>query len=114
MPVVNYDKCQFEEVRMDGLAKTDKTNAIGPEEGWQENTLRLFRINPGGFTPQHRHDWEHVNYVIEGNGKLTIDGETFELSERDMAFVPPNAEHQFQNPYDKVFEFICIVPKRGA
>ena len=114
MPVVKYNKCQFEEVRMDGVAKTTKATTVGPEEGWQKNAMRLFRINPGGFTPCHKHDWEHVNYVIEGSGRLTIDDETFELSERDMAFVPPNAEHQFQNPYNKVFEFICIVRARGA
>ncbi|MCP4706044.1 MAG: cupin domain-containing protein, partial [candidate division Zixibacteria bacterium] len=40
-------------------------------------------------------------------------GVKHEVSEKDYAFVPPNTEHQFSNPFDKDFEFICIVPNRG-
>ena len=42
-----------------------------------------------------------------------IDGKEQDVNERDFAFVPANIEHQYSNPYDKDFEFICIVPNRG-
>jgi len=102
------------DVKMDGVTKTTKANVIGPAEGWKRNTLRVFRIGPGGFTPHHQHDWEHVNYIIKGRGVLTISGEAIDVSQGDFAFVPPNAMHQFRNPHDEDFEFICIVPNRGA
>ena len=114
MPVVKYDGIELSEVKMDGVVDTGKANVIGKPEGWQDHTLRVFRIGPGGNTPHHQHDWEHINYVIKGRGKLTIAGETHEISEKDFAFVPPNTMHQFENPYDEDFEFICIVPNRGA
>ena len=114
MPVVKYDEVKREDVEMEGVSKTSRANVIGPEQGWKENTLRVFRLGPGGYTPHHQHDWEHVNHVIKGQGTLTIGEETISLSEKDFAYVPPNTMHQFKNPYDEDFEFICIVPDKGA
>ncbi|MDH4155963.1 MAG: cupin domain-containing protein [candidate division Zixibacteria bacterium] len=113
MPTVKYSEIHLEDVAMDGVKNVVKANVIGAAQGWKENTMRILRIGPEGCTPHHQHDWEHVNYVIKGKGRLTIAGEVYELSERDFAFVPPNTEHQFRNPYDADFEFICIIPARG-
>ena len=114
MPIVKYEEIRLQNVKMDGVAETTKANVIGPNEGWKDNTLRVFRIGAGGYTPHHQHDWEHINYVIKGKGTLTIGGETHALKENDFALVPPNTKHQFRNPFDEDFEFICIVPNRGA
>ena len=113
MPAVKYSEIQLQDVTMEGVKDVLKANVIGAAQGWNENTMRVFRIKPGGYTPHHQHDWEHVNYVIKGKGRLTIADEIYELSERDFAFVPPNTKHQFRNPYDDDFEFICIIPARG-
>ncbi len=114
MAVINQESLKLSEVRMAGVLKASKVNVIGPDEGWQDNVLRLFRIEPGGNTPQHQHDYEHVNYITRGKGVLMIEGESREVRQGDFAFVPPNALHQFRNPNDSDFEFICIVPRRGA
>jgi len=98
---------------MEGADKVSKAAVIGKKEGWDGYVLRVFCLNPGGFTPRHGHDWEHVNYVIAGRGMLTIGSEVYELKEGDFALVPPGVEHQFQNQGDEDFEFICIVPERG-
>lgn len=113
MPVIKYDALLPAEIRMEGAANVFKKVPIGEKEGWEGYTLRAFTLGSGGYTPRHSHDWEHVNYVIRGRGKLMIDGHEQEINERDFAFVPPNSEHQFTNPYDEEFEFICIVPNRG-
>lgn len=113
MPVFKYDDIKLGPVVMDGAEKTTKANVIGSTEGWKDHTLRVFHIEPGGCTPHHSHDWEHINYIIKGKGVLVIGDEEFELSERDFALVPPNAMHQFSNPYQQDFEFICIVPIRA-
>ncbi|MBN2409768.1 MAG: cupin domain-containing protein [Candidatus Aminicenantes bacterium] len=113
MPVRKY--ADIEEVRltMDDAVGVSKKVPIGKEEGWEAYTLRVFTIAPGGHTPKHQHDWEHINYVISGKGRLTLSGTDHEIAEKDFAFVPPNTEHQFRNPYDQDFEFICIVPNHG-
>ncbi len=114
MPVVKYHDMKLSEISMPGVKDVAKANVIGGPQGWPNHTLRVFRLGPGGFTPHHQHDWEHVNYVIKGKGRLKIGDSTYELDEKDFAYVPPNVMHQFTNPYDAPFEFICIVPNVGA
>ncbi|RKX23901.1 MAG: cupin domain-containing protein [Candidatus Zixiibacteriota bacterium] len=114
MPVVKYEDIERTEVLMEGVKDITVAKVIGQPQGWPDHSLRVFQIAPGGFTPHHQHDWEHVNYVVSGKGTVTIGDETFEVKEKDSAFVPPNTMHQFRNPFDAPFEFICIVPNKGA
>ena len=113
MPVIKHGEINEVKVEMDGVVGVTKKIPIGKKEGWDGYTMRVFKIAPGGNTPKHKHDWEHVNHIIAGRGKLMIDGVEHEVGEKDYAFVPPNTDHQFSNPYDEDFEFICIVPNRG-
>lgn len=113
MPVVRYDEMNLQKIAPEGSRGVSKAVVISKNEGWKDNTMRVFRLEPGGHSPRHSHDWEHINYVISGRGKLRLGEQIFELAEKDFAFVPENTEHQFQNPFDEPFEFICIVPNRG-
>ncbi|MFH2054844.1 MAG: cupin domain-containing protein [bacterium] len=114
MPVVKQQNIELQEVKMNGVINTSKANVIGAPEGWAGHTLRVFRIGAGGQTPHHQHDWEHINYIMKGKGTLTIGDQTTEVKQGDFALVPPNTMHQFRNPNSEEFEFICIVPNRGA
>lgn len=113
MPVIKYDQIELTNVIMDGASNVSKAITVGRSEGWDGHVMRLFRIGQGGQTPKHAHDWEHVIYVTTGNGKVSIGQDTHDLERGDYAFVPANAEHQFRNPGEGDFEFICIVPDRG-
>ena len=114
MPVIKSSTIEFGQVQAAGVIGTTKASVIGPSQGWPEHTLRVFRIAAGGQTPHHQHDWEHVNYIVAGKGSLTIGEQTHRLNAGDYAYVPPNTMHQFRNDSDAEFEFICIVPNRGA
>lgn len=114
MPVIKNSNIQHDPVVMDGVLGAAKANVVGPDQGWESHTMREFTIAPQGHTPRHQHDWEHINYVVAGKGQLTIGEQTHELAAGDYALVPPNADHQFQNPYGDEFKFICIVPQKGA
>jgi len=113
MAIRKYNDIEEIDVTMDGISGVTKRIPISKPEGWKDYTLRVFKIKPGGNTPAHQHDWEHVNYIMAGRGKLMIDGTEYDVSKKDFALVPPNKKHQFRNPYDEDFEFICIVPNRG-
>lgn len=113
MSVRKYADIEEVQVTWGDAVGVSKKIPIGKNEGWEGYTLRAFKIAPGGHTPKHQHDWEHVNYVISGRGRLIMAGVEHEIAETDFALVPPNTQHQFQNPYDKDLEFICIVPNRG-
>ena len=102
------------DITMDGVELMHGKDVIGHNEGWDSHTMRLFRILSGGHSPHHQHDWEHINYVTKGRGQLQIGEKINELAVGDFALVPSNIKHQFSNPNDEPFEFICIVPIRGA
>ncbi len=87
--------------------------AISPKNGWEGHVMRIMEVGPGGFTPKHNHPWPHINYVIEGNGSLLLDGKEQTIKSGSYAFVPPGELHQFKNTGDKTLKFICIVPKEG-
>ncbi len=86
---------------------------IGAEQGWDDYVMRIIELEAGGHSPRHQHDWEHINYVVEGQGNLMIEGENHSLAVGSYAYVPANTLHQFSNTGDSVFRFICIVPKCG-
>ncbi|NIS15132.1 MAG: cupin domain-containing protein [candidate division Zixibacteria bacterium] len=114
MPVIKYDDIKMDQIDMEGAENILKSNVIGSPQGWKDYTLRVFRIKSGGYSPHHQHEWEHINYVMSGRGTLTIGDETKEIKKGDFALVPGNTIHQFKNPFDEEFEFICIVPNKGA
>ncbi len=83
---------------------------IGPRDGSNNIIMRYFMIMPGGHTPKHSHDYEHVVKIESGKG-LVLDeyGQTNEVMVGQSIFVESNKEHQFQNPFSQPFEFICII-----
>lgn len=86
---------------------------VSPQEGWEDHVMRLFDLSDGGHTPRHVHAWPHINYIIEGNGILYLDGKDHPLEAGSYAFVPAGKEHQFINNSGSLLRFICIVPKEG-
>lgn len=110
MAIHKYNNIALDPVDMDGVEQVSMSNIIAAAEGWKDHTLRVFRIEPGGFTPRHQHPWGHINYVIKGKGTLRLGDDVEEIGAKDFAVVPGNTEHQFRNPFDEPFEFICIVP----
>ncbi len=79
-------------------------------EGAPVYNMRMLEVKKGGNTPDHSHPYEHENFVIEGNGKVMIDGEWFDLKPGDVVFVPPNVRHQYRNSGNTILRFLCSVP----
>ncbi len=113
MPVKPYQEMDMKPLQVKGGEHVSKAIVIGGLDGWPNHTLRVFRLGPGGYSPRHSHDWEHVNYIIKGTGELRLGDNLHTVREHDFAYVPPNTEHQFRNAGDDEFEFICIVPNKG-
>ncbi len=113
MFVKDFEEIEKKQISGDGIKNVLKQVPIGAKEGWQDHTLRVFTIQPDGHTPRHSHNWEHVNYVISGEGTLEVDGKFLTLSKGAFAVVPPNALHQYSNKGKEDFVMICIVPSVG-
>ncbi len=86
---------------------------IGKTEGWTDHVMRIVELAPQGYSPRHVHPWPHINYMIEGQGTLFMDGQEHPVEAGSYAYVPADTDHQFKNSGGEAFRFICIVPKEG-
>jgi len=76
--------------------------------------LRRFTIAPGGHTPLHAHDWEHVVYILDGQGAVVGDDREHPFRADDAILVPPNRTHQFRNTGERALLLLCLVPNGPA
>jgi quercetin dioxygenase-like cupin family protein len=111
MRIKNNKEVIAAEVQMDGAIKVKMKILIGPNDGSENIIMRHFIIAPGGHTPFHQHNYEHV-VKIENNKGITVDenGNEHEVMKGQSLFVKPNDKHQFRNPFNEDFEFTCIIP----
>lgn len=110
MIIKKIDEIESQKVDMAGVKDVNLKMLIGPNDGSINIAMRKFEVLPGGHTPKHSHNYEHV-VKVEKNKGLFLDknGTTHEIKEGDCMLVPASDEHQFQNPYNEPFEFLCII-----
>ncbi|MBN1195773.1 MAG: cupin domain-containing protein [Candidatus Aminicenantes bacterium] len=75
--------------------------------------MRLFEVQPGGYTPRHQHDWEHEVYVLEGSGEVFSDTGPRPVAAGSFVLVMPGEAHQFRNTGKTPMKFLCMIPKSG-
>jgi quercetin dioxygenase-like cupin family protein len=112
MYVTGLDKVEKAITTMQGAKGVYKQVPLSKNDGAPTFSFRVFTIGPGGHTPFHRHDFEHMNYVISGEGVLVAEGRAHELRKGDFALVLPGEKHQFRNSSgNQNLLIICAVPK---
>jgi quercetin dioxygenase-like cupin family protein len=72
--------------------------------------MRLFEIDPQGFSPLHYHPWEHEVYMLEGEGTITSEEGEHPLRKGDVVFIASNERHQITNTGNTILKFLCMVP----
>lgn len=114
MKIINITDVEKNNVNMNGAENVLKQIPISRNDGTPNISFRVFTVEPNGFTPFHKHDYEQLNYIIEGEGVLLNEsGEEKPLKKGDFALVLPNEMHQYKNiSQDKSLVFICGVPKQ--
>jgi len=113
MKIISIDQVEKKKVEMEGANGAWKQVPLGSRDGAPVYSYRVFSVEPGGNTPYHSHPYEHMNFVIEGEGVLkNAAGEERTIKAGDFALVNPDEKHQYKNTSpNKVFRMICGVPK---
>ncbi len=105
------DDMNWTDITMDGAKEAQIKVTVGEEHGAPNFVMRIFKVQAKGHTPLHSHDWEHVNYILKGNGVLrNSKGEELPIKAGDNVLVPPFEEHQYFNNSNDELEFICLIP----
>jgi quercetin dioxygenase-like cupin family protein len=113
MKIVHLDQVKKSEVKMEGAHKAFKQVPLSRDDGAPIYSYRVFTVEPGGYTPYHQHNYEHMNYVIDGEGALVNEnGDEQEIKKGDFALVMPNEKHQYRNKSkEHPMIMICGVPR---
>lgn len=109
MVIRNIDQTPMTPVQMPGVEGATMAIMVGREHGAPNFALRQFRVEGGGHTPRHSHDYEHEVYVVSGAGTVLLGGKERPIREGDVVYVPAVEEHQFRAS-DVGLRFLCIVP----
>lgn len=71
------------------------------------------QIPPGGSNAPHRHSFEEMFHVLEGEIMVTIRGETLLGKTGETVNIPALAPHSFTNSTDHSARLLCLVSPSG-
>jgi quercetin dioxygenase-like cupin family protein len=112
MYVTSLDSVAKTTPTLEGAKGVHKQIPLSRQDGVPTYSFRVFTIEPGGHTPFHQHEFEHMNYVIRGNGTLVSENRGHRLREGDFALVLAGEKHQYRNSsQNQDLVMICAVPK---
>ncbi len=70
-------------------------------------------VPPGGGPPPHRHDFEEMFTILEGEIELTFRGQTRRSGAGSTVNIPANAPHGFRNVSAKPARLLCMCSPPG-
>ena len=86
---------------------------ITKDMGAETFAMRRFKMDVGGYSAYHVHDWEHEVYILKGKGVVKSEKGDIPFSPDTVVFIPPNEKHQFINTGDEPVVFLCLIPYKG-
>lgn len=70
-------------------------------------------VPPGGGPPPHRHDFEEMFTVLEGEIEFTFRGEKRIARAGTTVNIPANAPHHFHNRGEQAVRMLCMCTPAG-
>ena len=70
-------------------------------------------IPAGGGPPPHRHDFEEMFQVVEGEVDVTLRAATTRARRGQTVNVPADAPHSFRNATDEPLRLLCLAAPGG-
>ena len=80
---------------------------ISPQNSSTQNlSIQISEVPIGSEQPNHAHAPEQCYYIVRGKGLMIIEGESKEVSEGDVVYIPPNNEHGIKNIGNTVLKYL--------
>jgi quercetin dioxygenase-like cupin family protein len=65
--------------------------------GSKNLTVTWVDVPPGAEQRPHSHDAEQIYVIVRGSGRVRVAGDSEQVSEGDLVFIPPGADHGIKN-----------------
>ena len=96
-----------------GLVGDTYTILVAGADTEGKYTLIDMHVPPGGGPPPHRHDFEEMFTVLDGEVQVTFRGQTLIARAGETINVPANAPHAFTNAGDTPSRLLCLCAPAG-
>jgi quercetin dioxygenase-like cupin family protein len=96
-----------------GLVGDTYTILVTGEDTAGKYTLIDMHVPPGGGPPPHRHDFEEMFTVLDGEVQVTFRGQTLIARAGETINVPANAPHAFTNTAAMPSRLLCLCAPSG-
>ena len=110
MKIVDYKKVKAEVVDFEDVKDVKVRWLISDKDKAPNFAMRLFEINPGGYSALHAHNWEHEIFILEGEGVVNNGDKETKIKRGTVIYLAPNEKHQLRNVGDSIFKFIALIP----
>ena len=78
-------------------------------EDTDTHKVKRIEVNPGGrLSYQYHHKRAEVWTIVEGVGRITLDGEVKDYKAGEVAVIPLGAKHRIENTTDENCVFIEV------
>ncbi len=106
LPIVDENSIEALDLpgrRLRWVVTKENTNA-------QHCTMCVIQVQPGQTVrPAHSHpNGEEVIYIVQGSGRVMIDGVVGPVNEGSAVLFPQGSIHMLQNSGDKVMKVACF------
>lgn len=96
-----------------GLAGDTYTILLTGEDTAGRYCLIDMLVPPGGGPPPHRHDFEEMFSILEGEIEVTFRGAKSVVRAGETANIPANAPHHFRNSSERPARLLCMCSPAG-
>jgi quercetin dioxygenase-like cupin family protein len=96
-----------------GLVGDTYTILVAGQDTAGKYTLIDMHVPPGGGPPPHRHDFEEMFTVLDGEVQATFRGKTVTVRAGETINVPANAPHSFTNASGTPSRLLCLCAPAG-
>jgi mannose-6-phosphate isomerase-like protein (cupin superfamily) len=96
-----------------GVVGDTYTTLVSGEDTAGRYTLIDMLVPPGGGPPPHRHDFEEMFTILEGEVELTFRGVKSSARSGETVNIPANAPHQFTNSTEQPARLLCMCSPPG-
>ena len=84
-------------IRRDALPfRGSSHNFVGADNGDVDVSVFLFNGQPGRGPGPHRHPYDEIQFILEGRGLWTVNGEEFEAGAGDILVIKAGEVHGFR------------------
>ncbi|MEM3404437.1 MAG: cupin domain-containing protein [Nitrososphaeria archaeon] len=109
MKIFNYKEVDLKKAE-EGSQNLYVRWLITKDMGAEHFAMRLFEMEIDGYSPKHKHPWEHEVFILQGTGVIYSQEQEKSFKSGDVIFIPANEEHQLRNTGKETVIFLCLIP----